>query len=110
MSVWTLAIATPTSSRFDFSKNGNAALVIDELATASLNLWAQEHNYKKAKPCLGFSYQDFRHYYLTSGRYCCVFSSLKNFTPRNFPASLKSNPNMACASGAHPAQEASCKE
>jgi formate dehydrogenase maturation protein FdhE len=46
MSVWTLAI--PTSSGFDLSKNGNAVPVTDELATVSLNLWAQEHNYKKA--------------------------------------------------------------
>jgi hypothetical protein len=57
MFMWTLAIPTPTSSRFDLSKNGNAVPVMDELATVSLNLWAQEHNYKKAQPCLGFSYQ-----------------------------------------------------
>jgi formate dehydrogenase maturation protein FdhE len=43
----------------DLSKNGNAVPVMDELATVSLNLWAQGHNYKKAQPCLGFSYQVF---------------------------------------------------
>jgi FdhE protein len=36
----------------DLSKNGNAVPVVDELATVSLNLWAQEHNYKKAQPNL----------------------------------------------------------
>jgi FdhE protein len=33
----------------DLSKNGNAVPVVDELATVSLNLWAQENNYKKAQ-------------------------------------------------------------
>ncbi|MCU1333314.1 MAG: uncharacterized protein JWM08_2306 [Candidatus Angelobacter sp.] len=33
----------------DLSKNGKAVPVVDELATVSLNLWAQEHNYKKAQ-------------------------------------------------------------
>jgi FdhE protein len=36
----------------DLSKNGNAVPVVDELATVSLNLWAQEHKYKKAQPNL----------------------------------------------------------
>jgi len=36
----------------DLTKNGNAVPVVDELATVSLNLWAQEHNYKKAQPNL----------------------------------------------------------
>jgi FdhE protein len=36
----------------DLSKNGNAVPVVDELATVSLNLWAQEHNYKKVQPNL----------------------------------------------------------
>jgi FdhE protein len=36
----------------DLSKNGNAVPVVDELATVSLNLWAQEHNYRKAQPNL----------------------------------------------------------
>jgi FdhE protein len=36
----------------DLSKNGNAVPVVDELATVSLNLWAQENNYKKAQPNL----------------------------------------------------------
>ncbi len=31
----------------DLSKNGNAVPVVDELATLSLNLWAQENNYHK---------------------------------------------------------------
>jgi FdhE protein len=36
----------------DLSKNGNAVPVVDELATVSLNLWAQENNYKKIQPNL----------------------------------------------------------
>src|SRR6476619_7352989 len=36
----------------DLSKNGNAVPVVDELATVSLNLWAQENNYQKAQPNL----------------------------------------------------------
>lgn len=36
----------------DLSKNGNAVPVVDELATVSLNLWAQENNYKKVQPNL----------------------------------------------------------
>jgi FdhE protein len=36
----------------DLSRNGNAVPVVDELATVSLNLWAQENNYKKAQPNL----------------------------------------------------------
>lgn len=31
----------------DLSKNGNAVPVVDELATVSLNLWAQENKYQK---------------------------------------------------------------
>ncbi len=31
----------------DLTKNGNAVPVVDELATVSLNLWAQENNYQK---------------------------------------------------------------
>ena len=31
----------------DLTKNGNAIPVVDELATVSLNLWAQENNYQK---------------------------------------------------------------
>ena len=39
----------------DLSKNGNAVPVVDELATVSLNLWAQEHNYKRPSPtCSAF--------------------------------------------------------
>jgi FdhE protein len=33
----------------DLSKNGNAVPVVDELATVSLNLWAQENNYHKVQ-------------------------------------------------------------
>ena len=36
----------------DLSKNGNAVPVVDELATVSLNLWAQENNYQKVQPNL----------------------------------------------------------
>src|SRR5580765_6081519 len=36
----------------DLSKNGNAVPVVDELATVSLNLWAQENNYQKLQPNL----------------------------------------------------------
>jgi FdhE protein len=36
----------------DLSKNGNAVPVVDELATLSLNLWAQENNYQKFQPNL----------------------------------------------------------
>lgn len=36
----------------DLSKNGKAVPVVDELATLSLNMWAQEHNYQKVKPNL----------------------------------------------------------
>lgn len=36
----------------DLSKNGNAVPVVDELATVSLNLWAQENNYHKFRPNL----------------------------------------------------------
>jgi FdhE protein len=36
----------------DLSKNGNAVPVVDELATLSLNMWAQEHNYQKVQPNL----------------------------------------------------------
>lgn len=36
----------------DLTKNGNAVPVVDELATVSLNLWAQEHNYQKLQPNL----------------------------------------------------------
>jgi len=36
----------------DLSKNGKAVPVVDELATVSLNLWAQENNYKKVQPNL----------------------------------------------------------
>jgi FdhE protein len=36
----------------DLSKNGNAVPVVDELATVSLNLWAQENNYHKLLPNL----------------------------------------------------------
>lgn len=36
----------------DLSKNGKAVPVVDELATVSLNLWAQENNYQKLQPNL----------------------------------------------------------
>jgi len=36
----------------DLSKNGNAVPAVDELATVSLNLWAQEHDYHKMRPNL----------------------------------------------------------
>jgi FdhE protein len=36
----------------DLSKNGKAVPVVDELATVSLNLWAQENNYRKLYPNL----------------------------------------------------------
>jgi len=36
----------------DLTKNGNAVPVVDELATISLNLWAQDHNYQKLRPNL----------------------------------------------------------
>jgi len=36
----------------DLSKNGNAVPVVDELATLSLNLWAQENDYHKLQPNL----------------------------------------------------------
>jgi len=36
----------------DLSKNGNAVPVVDELATLSLNMWAQEHDYQKVQPNL----------------------------------------------------------
>ena len=36
----------------DLSKNGNAVPVVDELATLSLNFWAQENNYQKLRPNL----------------------------------------------------------
>jgi len=36
----------------DLSKNGKAVPVVDELATVSLNMWAQEHNYQKVQPNL----------------------------------------------------------
>ena len=36
----------------DLSKNGKAVPIVDELATVSLNLWAQENNYKKLHPNL----------------------------------------------------------
>lgn len=36
----------------DLSKNGNAVPVVDELATVSLNLWAQENKYQKIQPNL----------------------------------------------------------
>jgi FdhE protein len=36
----------------DLTKNGNAVPVVDELATISLNLWAQENNYQKLRPNL----------------------------------------------------------
>ncbi len=36
----------------DLTKDGNAVPVVDELATLSLNLWAQENNYQKLRPNL----------------------------------------------------------
>jgi FdhE protein len=36
----------------DLTKNGNAIPMVDELATLSLNLWAQENNYQKLRPNL----------------------------------------------------------
>jgi FdhE protein len=36
----------------DLSKNGNAVPMVDELATVSLNLWAQENKYQKLRPNL----------------------------------------------------------
>jgi FdhE protein len=36
----------------DLTKNGKAIPVVDELATLSLNLWAQENNYQKLQPNL----------------------------------------------------------
>jgi FdhE protein len=36
----------------DLTKNGNAVPAVDELATISLNLWAQENNYRKLRPNL----------------------------------------------------------
>jgi len=36
----------------DLTKNGHAVPVVDELATVSLNLWAQENNYHKLRPNL----------------------------------------------------------
>lgn len=36
----------------DLSKNGNAVPVVDELASVSLNLWAQENKYSKLSPNL----------------------------------------------------------
>ena len=36
----------------DLSKNGNAVPIVDELATISLNLWAQENNYRMLRPNL----------------------------------------------------------
>jgi len=36
----------------DLTKNGKAVPVVDELATLSLNLWAQEHSYQKLQPNL----------------------------------------------------------
>jgi FdhE protein len=36
----------------DLTKNGNAIPMVDELATLSLNLWAQENNYHKLRPNL----------------------------------------------------------
>ncbi len=36
----------------DLSKNGRAVPVVDELATVSLNLWAQENSYHKLQPNL----------------------------------------------------------
>ena len=36
----------------DLTKNGKAVPVVDELATLSLNFWAQENNYQKLRPNL----------------------------------------------------------
>jgi len=36
----------------DLSKNGNAVPIVDELASISLNLWAQENKYHKMRPNL----------------------------------------------------------
>jgi len=36
----------------DLTKNGRAVPVVDELATLSLNMWAQENNYEKVQPNL----------------------------------------------------------
>jgi FdhE protein len=36
----------------DLSKNGNAVPIVDELASLSLNMWAQEHDYQKVQPNL----------------------------------------------------------
>ncbi len=36
----------------DLTKNGNAVPMVDELATVSLNLWAQENSYQKLQPNL----------------------------------------------------------
>ena len=36
----------------DLTKNGRAVPMVDELATVSLNLWAQENNYHKLQPNL----------------------------------------------------------
>ena len=36
----------------DLTRNGNAIPAVDELATLSLNLWAQENNYRKIRPNL----------------------------------------------------------
>lgn len=36
----------------DLTRNGRAVPVVDELATLSLNLWAQENNYQKVHPNL----------------------------------------------------------
>lgn len=36
----------------DLTRNGNAVPMVDELATVSLNLWAQENNYQKLQPNL----------------------------------------------------------
>jgi FdhE protein len=36
----------------DLTRNGNAIPMVDELATLSLNLWAQENNYQKLRPNL----------------------------------------------------------
>jgi FdhE protein len=36
----------------DFTKNGHAVPQVDELATIPLNLWAEEHDYKKLQPNL----------------------------------------------------------
>ena len=36
----------------DLTRNGRAVPMVDELATVSLNLWAQENNYRKLQPNL----------------------------------------------------------